>query len=219
MCDAVAVIQDPHMQQLSSPRPRTWSLDPRARTALLLTSGLAVGVLTSLGQGHLDRPLDAFVNSASAWLIAPFLVGSRMTSRRGATAAGLAVCLLQLVGYYAATELRGLAPGGAIVIFWLVCGAVGGPVFGEAGRLWHTQTDRWSGLGSAVLPAAFISEGLWVYLHELHYYTTAALWIAIGVTLALTMTWTTRGQRWLVPAVGAGLLAEIFLTQVYSRSF
>ena len=73
--------------------------------------------------------------------------------------------------------------------------------------------------GSAVLPAAFISEGLWVYLHELHYYTTAALWIAIGVSLSLTMTWTTGGQRWLVPAVGAGLLAEIFLTQVYSRSF
>ena len=48
-----------------------------------------------------------------------------------------------------------------------------------------------------------------MYLHELHYYTTAALWMAIGVTLALTMTWTTRGQRWLVPAVGAGLLAEI----------
>ena len=167
----------------------------------------------------MGAPLNAFVNSASAWLVAPFFVGSRMTSRRGATAAGLTVCLLQLVGYYAATELRGFAPGGTIVIFWSVCGVVGGPVFGEVGRLWHTRTNRRSGLGSAVLPAAFLSQGLWVYLHELRYYTTAALWIAVGAILALTLTRATRGRRWLVPTVGAGLLAEIFLTQVCSRSF
>jgi hypothetical protein len=219
MCDAVAVTHDPGMQQTSAPQPTIWSLHPRARTALLLTSGLAVGVLTSLGQGHLGRPLKALVNSASAWLVAPFFAGSRMTSRRAAAAAGLGVCLLQLVGYYSATELRGFAAGGTIVIFWAVCGVLGGPVFGEAGRLWHTRTDRRSGVGSAVLPAAFLSEGLWVYLHELHYYTTAALWIAIGVILGLTMTRAARGQRWLVPAVGAGLLAEMLLTQVYSRSF
>jgi len=219
MRDAVAGMHDPGMQQLSTPRPRTWSLHPRARIALRLTSGLAVGVLTSLGQGHLGGPLNAFVNSASAWLVAPFFVGSRMASRRGAAAAGLAVCVLQIVGYYTATELRGFAAGGTIVIFWAVCGVLGGPVFGEAGRLWQTRTDRRSGVGSAVLPAAFLSEGLWVYLHELHYYTTAALWIAIGAILALTMTRAARGQRWLMPAVSAGLLAEIFLTQVYSRSF
>jgi len=219
MCDAVAVMHDPGMQRLSARRPRTWSQDPRTRIALLLTSGLAVGVLTSIGQGHLSGTLNAFVNSASAWLVAPFFVGSRMASRRGATAAGLAVCLLQVIGYYATAELRGFAPGGTIVIFWSVCGVAGGPVFGEAGRLWSTRADRRSGVGSAVLPAAFLSEGLWVYLHELHYYATAALWIAIGVILALTMTRATRGQRWLVPTVGAGLLAEIFLTQVYTRSF
>jgi hypothetical protein len=219
MCDAVDVVHDPGMHQLLTPRPRTSSLNPGARIALLVTSGLAVGVLTSLGQGHLSGPLNAFVNSASAWLVAPFFVGSRLPSRRRATLAGLGVCLLQLVGYFAATKLRGFAPGGTIVIFWSVCALAGGPVFGEAGRLWHTRTDRRSGLGSAVLPAAFLSEGLWVYLHELHYYTTAALWIAIGVILALTMTRATHGQRWLVPTVGAGLLAEILLTQVYSRAF
>lgn len=219
MCDAVTVMDDPGMQQLSTPRPTTWSLNPRMRIALLLTSGLAVGVLTSLGQGHLGRPLNAFVNSASAWLLVPFFVGSRMTSRRPATAAGLAVCLLQLVGYYAATELRGFAPGGTILIFWSLCAVVGGPVFGEAGRLWRARTDRWSGPGSAVLPAAFLSEGLWVYLHELHYYTTAVLWIAIGALLGLTMTRRTPSRRWLGPAVGLGLLTEILLTQVYSRSF
>jgi hypothetical protein len=219
MCDVVAVMHDSGMQQLSATRPGNWALDPRARVALLLTSGLAVGVLTSFGQGHLSEILSALVNSASAWLVAPFLVGSRLTSRRGATAAGLAVCLLQLVGYYAATELRGFTPGGSIVIFWLVCAAFGGPAFGEAGRLWKQRTNRWSGLGSAVLPAAFLSEGLWVYLHELHYYTTAAVWIAIGAILALTMTRMTHGRRWLGPAVATGLLAEMLLTQVYSRSF
>jgi hypothetical protein len=53
-----------------------------------------------------DRPallsgaLTPFINSASAWLIAPFAVGACMATRRGGASAGLAVCTLELVGYY-----------------------------------------------------------------------------------------------------------------------
>jgi hypothetical protein len=190
-----------------------------ARTVLLLASGLAVGVGTSLGQTSLDGVLSAFVNSASAWLVAPFLVGSRMTSDRRAAAAGLAVCVLQLVGYSLTSELRGFSSGGAIVVFWTMCAIVGGPVFGLAGRLWRTRTDGLSGLGAAVLAAAFLSEGAWVYVHELAYYGTAALWIAIGTLLALTMTHGMRELRWLPLTVIAGLAGEVLLTQVYAQSF
>jgi hypothetical protein len=186
----------------------------------LLTSGLIVGVLTSVGQTYLGGALSAFVNSASAWLVAPFIVGSRMTTERRAAAAGLVVCVLQLVGYCVMSELRGFSYGGGIVVFWTACGLIGGPVFGLAGRLWRTRTNGLRGLGAAVLAAAFLAEGAWVYLHELRSYDTAALWIAIGALVALTMTGGgLRGLRWIVVTVPAALAGEVLLTQIYAQSF
>lgn len=115
---------------MQASRPVGVAPDVRARAALVVASGLVVGALTSWGQALLDPPFAAFVNSASAWLVAPFLVGICMATRRGAAAAGLSVCVLQLVGYYATAELRGFAAGAsAIVALWLVCAIVGGPVW------------------------------------------------------------------------------------------
>lgn len=142
-----------------------------------------------------------------------------MTSARRAAVAGFAVCALQLLGYYVTSELRGFSSGGAIVLFWAACAVVGGPLFGVAGRLWRTPPVRLCGLGGAVLAAVFLAEGSWVYLHELHYYDTAAMWIAIGTLLALTMTRGLRELRWLPLTVSAGLAGEILLTQIYAQTF
>jgi hypothetical protein len=187
---------------------------------VVVVLGLAIGSLTSLGQGHLNGALDAFVNSASAWLVGPFIVGALMCGRRGAAAAGFTTCALQLVGYYLTAHLRGHPAGGAIVVFWAACAVVGGPIFGLAGQLWRAPTPRLRGLGAAVLAAAFLSEGLWSYLHELRYYATAALWIAIGVGIALLFG---RGRpadlRWLGLTVPVALAGEILLTTIYRQSF
>jgi hypothetical protein len=195
-------------------RDRTW------RIALVVVLGLAVGSLTSFGQGHLSGVLDAFVNSASAWLIAPFIVGALMSSRRGAVAAGLTTCGLQLVGYYVTAHIRGYPAGGAIVAFWAACAVAGGPIFGLAGHLWRTPPPRLRGLGAAVMAAAFLSEGLWSYLHQLRYDATAALWIAIGVGVALLFS---RGRltdlRWLGLTLPIALAGEIALTTIYRQSF
>jgi hypothetical protein len=190
------------------------------RALLIVTAGLVVGVLTSLGQKHLSGALNALVNSASAWLLAPFFVGSQMPSRRSAAVAGLTVCALQLVGYYATTELRGFSPGGAIVLFWAACAVVGGPLFGVAGHLWHTGPPSVRGLGGAALPGAFFAEGLWSYLHQLHYYATAALWFGIGVALALLLNRHHPADlRWLPLTLTLGLAGEIVLSAVYRQSF
>ena len=207
------------MNERHRPQPRDRESGLAVRIALVLVAGLAVGVLTSLGQAHLSGVLNAFVNSASAWLVAPFFVGSRMRSDRGAAAAGLAVCLLQLAGYVVTAQLRGFTSGSALVVFWTVCAVAGGPVFGIAGRLWRTRTDRLRGLGAAVLAAAFLSEGLWLYGHELRYYRTAAVWIAIGLVVALTMAHGLRERRWLALTLLAGLTGEVLLTQIYAGSF
>lgn len=190
------------------------------RALLVVTAGLAVGVLTSLGQKHLSGPLNALVNSASAWLLAPFFVGSRMPSRRSAAVAGLTACALQLVGYYATSELRGFSPGGAIVVFWAACAVLGGPLLGIAGHVWHKGAASIRGLGAAALPGAFLAEGSWSYLHELHYYTTAALSFGIAIALALLLNRRRPADlRWLPVTLTLGLAGEIMLSTVYRQSF
>jgi hypothetical protein len=58
-----------------------------------------------------------------------------------------------------------------------------------------------------------------VYVHELHYWGAAALWLAIGALLALVMTHGLRDRRWIVLTTAGGLAAEVLLTQIYTQSF
>jgi len=175
---------------------------------LVAAAGLGVGIATAIGQTYLDGALNALVNSVSAWLVAAFLVGSRMRSDRGAMVAGLCVCALQLVGYYAIADLRGFPLGGtALIVFWFGCAVAGGPVFGLAGRRWRLERPR--GLGAAILASAFFAEGLWTYAHEQHRYGTAALWLAIGSAIAVALT---RDRRWLLVTVPAALVGELLLS-------
>ena len=180
--------------------------------------GLAVGGLTSVGQTYLDRPFAAFCNSASAWLVAPFLVGTLIPTRRSAATAGLVTCVLELVGYYITSRARGFAAGDAILAFWTLCALVGGPLFGVAGHTWRTGSRKLRGLGGTALPAAFLAEGLWLYHHELHYESTAILWLAVAATL-LVPSWRPVEFRWLPLTLASGLVAEMIVSVAYRQSF
>lgn len=194
--------------------PATPVRDVRARVALVVGVGLAIGCLTSFGQAHLDGALNALVNSVGAWLVAPFFLGALMRTARGAVAAGLVACALQVVGYYVTAELRGFAAGGSIVVFWTACAVVGGPLLGLAGHHWRARPD---GLGATVLPAVFLAEGLWTYAHELGYYDTAALWLGIGALLAVVLG--RRAFRWFALTVPLGLAGAMLMSLVYSQAF
>ena len=187
----------------------------RTRLLVVVFAGVLVGVLTSFGQAHLDGALNAFVNSASAWLVAPFFVGALMRTFPGAAAAGFATCALQLAAYTVTSELRGFgSPPNSLTLFWTICAILGGPIFGLAGCAWREGR----GLGGAVLPAAFIAEGLCVYLHTLGYRSTAALWLGIGATLALVLCRPPAQLRWLAVTVPVGVAAEIMLSHVYGQT-
>ena len=71
-----------------------------------------------------------------------------------------------------------------------------------------------------ILAGAFVAEGLYAYAHQQHAYLTGALWVAIGVTLALIAT---RGRprqlRWLGLTVPLGLAGEAAVTTVLTRFF
>jgi Family of unknown function (DUF6518) len=183
-----------------------------ARALAVVAVGLAVGAATSFGQRYLDSPFSATVNSASVWLVAPFVVGSWMRSTGGAAAAGLTVCLLQLVGYQVTADLCGYSTSTALFLFWAACGVVGGPVFGVAGH----RSREGRALGASVVSAAFLAEGVWVYAHELHSYGQAALWIGIGAAIAAAIVVRRPAEApWLAAAFPVALACEIAVTQVY----
>jgi O-antigen ligase len=71
----------------------------------------------------------------------------------------------------------------------------------------------------AVLAASFIGQGLWVYTHELQYYGTAVLWIAIGLVLAVLLTGSRRDWVWLPATLALAIAAEAALTRVYAGAF
>jgi Family of unknown function (DUF6518) len=123
------------------------------------------------------------------------------------------------LGYYATAHVRGYPTGGAIVVFWSACALIGGPLFGAGGHLWRNGSPRVGGLGATLLPAAFLAEGLWVYLHELHYYATAVLWIGIGVTLSLLLPTGLIQRRWLPLTLILGIAGEIAISHIYRQSF
>jgi hypothetical protein len=115
--------------------------------------------------------------------------------------------------------LRGFSTGLPVVAFWSLCAVVGGALFGAAGRLWRTGGPVTRGLGASVLAAAFFAEGSWQYLHVLHYYATAALWIAVGTLIGQTMTDGIRQRRWLAVTMTVGIAGEMLLTHIASQGF
>jgi Family of unknown function (DUF6518) len=189
--------------------------DVRLRLALAVVVGLGVGCLTSFGQTHINGTFNPLVNSASAWLVAPFVIGGCMATMPGAAAAGLTVCVLQLAGYDLTAELRGFPAAQSLIVFWGACAVLGGPVFGLGGKLSRAGRPDVRGLGAAVLAGVFLAEGIWLYVHELHYYDSAALCIGIGVLVAVGLLRGLRDYRWLALTLPVGLVGEVLLTRIY----
>jgi hypothetical protein len=192
------------------------------RTTLVAAvgAGLIAGVLSSLGRAHLDGTLDAFANSISTWLVAPFVIGMLAPSRRGAAVAGLVTCASQIAGYYLVDYLQGVRTAGSLIAFWTACAVIGGPVFGSAGQVWQAAAPRLKGLGMAALASVFVAEGLYAFGHQQHRYHASALWVALGAGLAfLAARERVAHLRWLGLTVPLGLSGEVALTAVLQRFF
>ena len=83
---------------------------------------------------------------------------------RGAAAAGMAVCLFELVGYYATAQARGYSTSESILVFWTACALVGGPIFGLSGSsLAHRPVHR---LGHVASPPFTTTSSLDGWLHS-----------------------------------------------------
>ena len=61
---------------------------------------------------------------------------------------------------------------------------------------------------------------MWTYLHELHYYATAALWFGIGIALALLLNRHRPADLRRLPlTLSLGLAGEIVMSTIYRQSF
>lgn len=181
--------------------------------------GVLVGGLTSFGQTYLDGTLNPLVNSASAWLVVPFLIGAVMRTAPAGASAGVLCCLSQVAGYYVTANLRGFPASRSFILFWTVCALVGGPVFGAAGQLWRRGPERLAAPASMVLPAAFLAEGIWVYAVDLGYVGSAVFWITVGIVLAVLLPRRWAWLRWLPVTTAIGIAGEVVLSQIHSQAF
>jgi Family of unknown function (DUF6518) len=221
--EKAALRDDNASQKDVSPGGRRLRLNRLRLLVLALVVGLAVGALTSILQKYLDSPWLALVNSASPWLAPAFAVGAAGRRVRDSALAGFVACAAELLGYYATAELRGFPAGDGILLFWTVCGVIGGPLFGAAGLLWREGSGRLRGLGPALLGGAFLAEAGISYGWTLHYYSSAVLFAAIGVAAVAVLGFRARQHAraglWLLATLPVGALGEIALGLVYTSSF
>jgi hypothetical protein len=169
------------------PDPKVRGLGPLASLLLAAGCGLALGVLTLVGQGILPGDCNALVNSGAVWLVPAFFVGSAMRTDRAAAAAGAGTLLLALVGYYVAAALHLHAPPGSssIIALWIGCAVIGGPIFGVAGHWWRTSRSWRPQISLALLGGVFVAEG--IYRLWLVQTMPVAGWLMIAVGLAIPL--------------------------------
>jgi Family of unknown function (DUF6518) len=135
---------------------------PVAAAVLVAAAGLALGVLTLLGQGHLSGGWLALVNSGALWLLPAFVAGSLTWSNTSAGLAGAGLLVAAVAGYYAPVALvvAGASANSRSVAIWVATALAGGPVYGVAGRWWRGARPalRWKALG--LVGGASLAEGL-----------------------------------------------------------
>jgi len=180
-----------------------------ARVALIVATGLLVGVITEIGQGLLPDGFSQIANSISPWLLVAFLLGSRMPDRRWAAAAGFGTLAFALIGYYALTQLRfGYGGSTGSLVLWSIAAIVGGPVFGLAGWTWRVE-DGWPRAAAiGLLAAVAIAEGCYL-IAILPEAAVGAGFVIVGMCapLLLGRTVAERGRAYLavVPALALGV--------------
>lgn len=202
---------------------RSASTSSSARIAAVVVTGLVVGTATAVLQQHLGSPWDSLVNAASPWLVPTFALGTLWERRRAAAFAGIAIGLLELMGYYVTAAARGYPAGHGILLFWTACAIAAGPVFGVAGWSWWRGARRLRGLGASVLPASFLAEAAVAYWWRLHYLSSALLFAALGVAVFAVLGLRRREHvhvvLWCLATFPLGVVAELVLGLVYRQSF
>jgi len=182
--------------------------------------GLALGVLTQIGQSVLPEGLGQVANSISVWVTVAFFVGAVAARPLPASVAGFATLVAALVGYYAMIWIRfGYTGGGSSLVLWSVGAVLGGVIFGPAGWYWRWTSGNARIAAIALLGAVYVAEGL--YLTVILPEKAVGLGFAVAgmaVPPLFGSSWRDRTYAWLgmIPALLLGALGYVALTALSS---
>jgi hypothetical protein len=185
---------------------------PWLRAVVVLVASVLLGGATSFAQGFLPDAAAPFANSASGWTVLTVLLVAWSRARTSTAAVlGAASFVLLVLGYAAASDLRGLYYDP--VLFGAV-GVVVGPFVGVA-TAWLRTTGVRAALGTALLAGVGLGESVYG-LTTVAGTTGATYWVAIGVAgLALLAGVLARRLRGALPvtvaAGGTAVVATAFV--------
>ena len=214
------------MTDTSAPElaPRRWarSLKPWQTGTLVGVVGLAVGVLTLVGQGVVPGDWNHLVNSGAVWLLFAFFAGSLVRSPGWAACAGLETLAGTLVGYYLARFVAyDMSPARGTLLFWVVLALVGGPIFGLAGSWWCDRHRLKQAAGAALLGGVFLAEGADILINIQRMRVAGWVSIGFGVVLPLLLGRSLRGRLFgllaLVPVSVVGFAVYELASWLYLR--
>ena len=181
-----------------------WSQSMLRFVVIGIAAGLVIGAVTAVGQSVLSGDLFQLTNSGALWVIIAFVMGRYASSRTTAIVAGTLALFGELLGYYVTVWLISpyVSPLWRILA-WCVVAVIAGPLLAWSGYVSSHMSGRGRLVGSAMLGAIFIGEGLYL----LAWVTTPVipiLWLSIGIaiTVLLTRREIQRVQAW---AYTAGL--------------
>jgi hypothetical protein len=181
-------------------------------TSLVAAAGIGIllGITTQLLQGILPGAVNWIANAMSGWLLAAYLVGSRMPTPRVAAAASVAMLIAAVAGYYATVEVRfGYGTNAPILLFWGFGSVAGGLVFGAAGWWWRRGGPRSRAAAVGLLAALFVAEGAY-FLLILPDATVGLCAIAVGLIVPTVFGRNRRERAWgyvaLMPGLALGVV-------------
>ncbi|GAB3208629.1 hypothetical protein GCM10027294_19870 [Marinactinospora endophytica] len=189
-----------------------------AALALTVVGGVAIGVLTSFGQGWLPSALNSLANSAGSWSVAALLLALLAPRRWAAVVAGVLALAAMMAGYDLASVLRGFSVSAGVTLFWVTAAVVVGPFLGLTAHALRFRT-AFAPYGVGLLSGVLVGEGAYGLLYILAT-TSGVYWagsIAAGsALLAWGCVWRFRDARSILAAVAVAAVTAVAFVVVYS---
>jgi hypothetical protein len=128
---------------------------------VVIVGGLVVGIVTSVSQGILPFELSPLANSAGSWSLATFaLCLVNREPRRGAALGALGL-LTMVLGYVLASELRGIAAGSRLLLFWGLVSIIVGPALGVAAAWIQGSDSTRVAVAAGLIGGVLVGEGIY----------------------------------------------------------
>ena len=139
---------------------------------LTIIIGSLVGILTLMGQKYLPINLNFLANSTSMWLIPAFLIPYIFkTDKKASIILSISSLVFCVLGYYVFEAIfnNHTFEVSRTIIFWLICAVAGGIVFGLGAYYSNKEQNIIKYVSMNLLPAVFISEGVYKLIHIKEY--------------------------------------------------